>query len=244
MKLGYTGLESAGKSQLLAVKAVQVLDRNRKWAQKREKIGLKRYPRVMAFDTPMSDVFISAVEKEGFIYLHFTDLYTVLGYVEIDIFIHEIIKWFPQRGSEPLNPAQIEFLSQGAKEGINIYFACQDFGQAHKQFRNLVNELYLVKKIIGSDRPCRSAPPIKYIWGIVLYWELDPRTFKGDNYSADILNVWPQFYWINREDTELYNTSYRVRSIKAPPVKFIEQENWYLDEKGEVSEIKKKWIKQ
>jgi len=236
-KVGWTGLESAGKSQLMAVYAVKVFHRNLKWKEKRKKLGLPCVPRTMAFDSPMSEAFIKRVERAGMKYIHFKNLSDIFPITEMDIFVHEIIRWFPARGSEPLVPEQAEFLSQGSKEGINIYFCRQDFSQVHKHFRFLVNDLYLVTKIIGSERPCKSMPPIKRIWGIVLYWPLDPRSFKGDNTETERLTWWPHIYFINRDDTELYDTSYKVRGINLPPVTMVPQTYIYLHEDG--TEIKR-----
>lgn len=243
MKTGYSGLESAGKSQLLAVLAVQVLNRNRRWAKKRKKLGLEHIPRMMCFDTPMSQKFIDAVTEAGHIYLYFHDFGDLLYGNQMDVFIHEITKWFPQRGSEPLTPDQTEFLTQGAKEGNNIYFATQDFSFAHKQFRLLTNNIYIVKKMFGSMRPVASAPPVKRIWGLVLYWDADPRTFKGDSVSMERESMWPSVYFINREDTELYDTSHRVRGIALPPIKMVEQTYVQVDDFGKEVKRFSKWVR-
>lgn len=242
MKKGWTGKESAGKSQLMAVTALDVQNRNIRWIKKRHKLGLEFIPRTMAFDTPMSEWFIQRGEKYGIKYLFFKDLIEVMPLSQVDIFINEINKFFPQRGSDPLNRDQAEFLSQAAKQGVDIYFCSQDFSQAHKQFRFLVNEVSHVVKIAGSRRPIASAPPVNYVWGIVLHFPLDPDTFKGDNFSMKIKG-WPKIYWINKKDTELYDTLYKVRGSKPPPIKMIEQEHWYLDEAGEVVKKDKKWVK-
>jgi len=243
MKLGFSGIESAGKSQLLAVLAVQVLNRNRRWAKKRKKLGLPHVPRTMCFDSPMSKKYIEAVEESGHKYLFFKDFTDLLYDNQMDVFIHEITKWFPQRGSEPLTPDQVEFLTQGAKEGNNIYFATQDFSMVHKQFRLLTNAIYIVKKIIGSDRPVASAPPVNRIWGLVLYWEADPSTFKGDSVSLERTGIFPRFYFINRADTELYDTSYRVRGVALPPVKMVEQIYIYVDDFGKEIKRVSKWVR-
>lgn len=240
--MGWTGLESAGKSQLMAVKAVEVLKRNIKWIKRREKLGLEFIPRTMAFDSPMSELFIKNVEEHGMKYVHFYDLNDIMPLSQIDIFINEINKFFPQRGSDPLTREQAEFLSQGAKDGIDIYFCSQDFSQAHKQFRFLVNQIYHVTKWLGSRRPVASAPPVKRIWGFVTYREIDPRTFKGDNMTMDRMGL-PAIYWINRQDTELYDTSYKVRGSKLPPIKMVEQEHLYLKEDGTLFKSEKKWVK-
>lgn len=243
MKIGYTGKESAGKSQLLAVLALDVLARNRKWAEKRKKLGLPHIPRTMAFDTPMSQKYIDAVEKAGHHYVYFSDFGDMLYTSQLDVFIHEISRWFPQRGSEPLTPDQVEFLTQGAKEGNNIYFACQDFSQVHKTFRYLTNHLYIVDKMFGSDRPIASAPPVKYIYGLIMYRAVEPSSFKGDNITMEAIDEFPSFYFINREDAELYDTSYRVRGVSLPPVKMIEQTYIYVDFTGKEIKREKKWVK-
>lgn len=243
MKMGWTGLESAGKSQLMAVHAVVVLRRNASWARKRAKLGLPHVERIMAFDTPMSLDFQAACKRDGMRYLHFYDLSELLPLSEMDIFINEINKFFPQRGSEPLTREQAEFLSQGAKDGVNIYFCSQDFSQAHKQFRFLVNHIYVVNKLIGSERPTRSMPPIRFIWGVVLYYEIDPRTFKGDNMTMEKLHWFPHIYFINREDTELYDTSYKVRGTQMPPQYMVQQEQIFLEPTGEERKRSLKWVK-
>jgi len=243
MAQGWTGEQSAGKSQLMAVHAMQVLERNIFWIKRRKELGLPFIPRTMAFDSPMSPAYIKQVEIAGMKYIHFKQLNEVMPLNEIDIFIHEIVSWFPQRGSEPLVPEQAEFLSQAEKEGIQIYFCCQDFSQVHKAFRMNVYELRLVVKVIGSARPMRSAPPVKRIWGLVLHWELDPRSFRGDNASIERLGNFPSVYFINREDTELYDTSYRVRGLRLPPLKMIPQEVQYFIEDGEIEKTKRIHVK-
>jgi len=245
MKKGWTGLESAGKSQLMAVEAWKILKRNIRWIKKREKLGLPFIPRTMAFDTPMSPHFIETIEKYGMKYQHFFNL-TDLPASQVDIFINEINKFYPQRGNEPLNRDQAEFLSQAAKEGVDIYFCCQDFSQTHKQFRFLVNELYHVVKLFGSPRPIASAPPVNYIYGLVLYWRISPSSFKGDNASMKVEGInrfFPSFYWINKEDTELYDTLYRVKGSALFPIKMVEQEYHNIDDSGKVVKKYKKWVK-
>lgn len=248
MKMGWCGLESAGKSQLMVVFAAEyILPRNRKWAEKRRKLGLPHVTRLMAFDTPISLEFQEAIRKAGCQYLHFYDISELLPLSEVDIFINEINKFFPQRGSEPLTREQAEFLSQGAKDGIDIYFCAQDFSQTHKQFRFLVNTLYIVNKMFGSERPTRSMPPIKHIYGLVVYYEVDPKTFKGDNTTMKEIedeSSWiPSLYWINREDTELYDTSYKVRGTQFPPQYMVQQEKIYILPDGQELKREMTWTK-
>lgn len=245
MKMGWTGLESAGKSQLMAVHAEKIYRRNVKWIKKRNKLGLEFVPRTMAFDSPMSKEFITRIENWGMRYLFFRDLEEILPLDETDIFINEINKFFPARGSDGLTRDQAEFLSQGAKDGVDIYFCSQDFSQCHKQFRFLVNEMYKVTKVFGSRRPCKSSPPVNYIWGLVLYWSLEPSSFQGETAGMTVTGInrlIPSFYWINRRDTELYDTSYKVIGSKPVPLKLVERELWYLDDDMNILYKKKKWV--
>jgi len=221
----------------MVVYAEKVFFRNVKWLKQRQKLGLPRIPRTMAFDTPISPKFIKAIQDAGMQYIHFEDLRDLFPMVEVDIFMHEVYRWFPARGSESLTDDQRTFLSQGAKEGVDIYFCTQDFSLVHKGFRFLVNGMMYVVKVAGSMRPVRSAPPVKRIWGIVFYWDLDPKSFKGDDTTMEFLSPFPGFYLINRRDTQLYDTSYKVRGIGLPPIKMQQQEIIYLDMNG--NEIKR-----
>jgi len=242
MKKGWTGLESAGKSQLMAVEFKNILKRNIRWIKIRRDLGLPFIPRTMATDTPMSTKLIEEIQANGMRYLHFYNLSQLMSLSQVDIFINEINKFFPQRGNEPLTREQAEFLSQGAKDGVDIYFCSQDFSQAHKQFRFLVNEIYLVRKIIGSRRPVASAPPVNRIWGLVCYWPVDARSFDGSNESMVYLDNIPSFYFINKEDTELYDTSYKVRGSEPPPIIMVEQEFQFFKNNMQVKTLKK-WVK-
>jgi len=233
MKKGWTGFESAGKSQLMVVEARDIYYRNVRWMKKRAELKLPTIPRTMAFDTPVSQDFINAIERAGMKYLYFEELSDLFPITEMDIFIHEAYAWFPSRGNEPLTHDQRVFLSQGAKEGVDIYFCTQDFSLVHKGFRFLVNEMDYVVKIVGSDRPRKSAPPVNKIWGLVLHWEMDPRTFKGDDTTMEFMSPFPQWYFINRDDTQLYDTSFKVKGIGLPPVRYVEQEHIYFSSEGE-----------
>ena len=141
VKVIYTGIESSGKSLMLSRKAEKVRIRNSRWYSI---TGLKR---VMAFNSPMSDAFIESIEKSNSTYLFFKNLDDIIYLEEADIFMDEVIKFFPASQTS-LSNEQLHFITQGAKSGIHLWGASQDFSQVHKQFRRLVNEVYVVKKVI------------------------------------------------------------------------------------------------
>lgn len=240
-KIVYTGLESSGKSLQLSIQADLVLQRNIKWAKKREKAGLERVPRTMAFDSPMSPAFIKEIEDAGIIYQQFRNLSDIMYSTQTDIFINEIIKYFPASGSQPLTHEQMDFLTQGAKSGVFIYAASQDFSQAHKQFRLLVNEVYRVTKIIGSRRPIASGPPVNRIWGVCMLRQVSPSSFKGDSVTMESVG-WPSLFFIRKEDTERFDTLYKVPLTELPDKYVRRQRIIGKNAKGEVVHEKEVWI--
>jgi len=241
-KVIYTGIESSGKSLQLAVKAKEVLARNIRWAKKREKMGVPYVQRTMAFVSPMSRHFIDEVEKAGVKYMQFKNLDEILHLNEVDIFIDELIKFFPASGSNSLSGEQLDFITQGAKSGVNMYCASQDLSQVHKQFRLLTNEVYVVTKLIGSRRPMKSSPPVKTIWGICMLRSVYPSSFKGDSASMESIGIIPSFYFINEKDCFLFDTSYKVPVSTLPPKKVRKQMLIGYDENGEKEFEKVTWV--
>lgn len=240
MKIGYTGLESSGKSLMLSIKADEVLHRNKKWAKKRELAGLPPSPRIMAFDSPMSKEFVEEIEAYGCKYIQFRNLDEILGLSQADVFINEIIKYFPASGSNPLTSEQMDFLTQGAKNGVFMYFASQDFSQAHKQFRLLVNEVYIITKIMGSPRPIESGPPVNRIWGICMVRSVNPRSFKGDSTSMEETGF-PSFFFISKKDTDRFDTLFKVPLSLLPPIYVRKQRIIGYGEDGQIEYDKITW---
>lgn len=209
-KVIYTGIESSGKSLLLSKQAEKVRKRNIRWYKV---VGIKR---TMAFNTPMSEEFKKSIIDNNINYLEFRNLDEILYLEECDIFIDELIKYFPASGSSSLSNEQLHFITQGAKSGIHLWGASQDFSQVHKQFRLLVNEVYLVKKIIGSERPMKTAPPVKSIWGICSMQKVAPRSFRGDSTSMDEIEGGFSLFFIRREDVKRFDTSFKVPQTELP----------------------------
>lgn len=241
MKVIYTGLESSGKSLQLSIQADLCVRRNKRWAQKRKKSGLPHVPRTMAFDSPMSPDFVKEIEDAGCTYQHFKSLNDIIYTTQTDIFINEVIKYFPASGSQPLSHEQMDFLTQGAKSGVFIYAASQDFSQAHKQFRLLVNEVFVVSKIIGSRRPILSGPPVNKIWGVCMTRRVAPESFKGDSVSMDSLGF-PSLFFIRKEDCDRFDTLHKVPLTELPDKTVRKQRVIGYNEDGTVGHDKVVWV--
>lgn len=225
MKVIYTGIESSGKSLLLSRQAEKVRQRNIRWFK------ITKLKRTMAFNSPMSEKFKNLIIDSNINYLEFKNLDEILYLEEADIFIDEVIKFFPASGSSSLSNEQLHFITQGAKSGIHLWGASQDFSQVHKQFRLLVNEVYIIKKIIGSRRPMKTAPPVTSIWGICTKQKVSPTSFKGDSTSMDEVEGGLSFFFIRKVDVERFDTSYKIPQSKLPVRKIRRQEE-YCDEDG------------
>jgi len=223
-KVVYTGIESSGKSLLLSRQAEKIRIRNRRWFKI---TGIKR---IMAFNSPMSSEFVSLIEKSNSIYLFFKNLDDIVYLEEADIFIDEIIKFFPS-GQNSLSNEQLHFITQGAKSGICLWGASQDFSQVHKQFRRLVNQVFYVKKIIGSPRPMKTAPPVNFIWGICTISQVDPHSFRGDDASMIELEHSFRCFFINKRDVSRFDTSYKI-PMSDLPIKRIRRQIERCQEDG------------
>jgi len=225
MKIIFTGIESSGKSLLLSKEAERVRRRNVKWF---EITGLKR---TMAFNSPMSKEFIELIKSSNINYVEYKNLDEILYLEEADIFMDEVIKFFPASGSNSLSNEQLHFITQGAKSGIHLWGASQDFSQVHKQFRLLVNEVYIVTKVFGNRRPMKTAPPVKYIWGICTKRKVSAASFKGDNATMDEKEGGLSIFFIHKADIARFDTSYKIPMSKLPRKKLRRQEE-YCDEDG------------
>lgn len=236
MKCVYTGIESSGKSLQLSRTAANVLARNKKW------LAITGVPRKMAFNQDMSEEFVNEIRDAGLEYIRFKHLDDILPLEEIDIFIDELIKFFPASGSNSLGREQLDFITQGAKTGVHLYAASQDFSQVHKQFRLLVNEVYVITKILGSKRPMKTAPPVKRIWGLCMMRKCRPSSFKGDNETLESEGI-PGFFFIREIDTKRFDTSFKIPPTKLP-IKIVRRQEYigYDDEGVEIVHHREMWV--
>jgi len=228
MKIVYTGLESSGKSLMMSKIAEKLLHRNIAWHK-----VVKTCPRTMAFNSPMSKEFIKKITDAGLKYMEWRDFHQIEKLQDADIFIDEILKIFPSRGSDPLLPEQMDFLTQGAKSGIHIIGASQDFSQVHKQFRLLTNKVYTVRKLAGSPRPMKSRPSVDIVWGVCIRRQVEAQSFTGDNATMEAKGF-PVPFWIKRKDVNRFDTLYKLPRATLPDVKVRKQRVYAEDENGDI----------
>lgn len=218
MKVIYSGIESSGKSLKLAKVASDLAYRNAKWFKQSGK------RRTIYSNMQFAPVFFHHVTVElGVPIKYWKDLDELVEIVEADVLIDEVGNYFDARNWSNVTLDQRRWLTQGAKSGIEIYGAAQDFAQVDLSFRRLVNELYLIQKMIGSPRPAATKPPVNRIWGMCAVWSLNPQNYKEDSKEFDSNAMLPSFMFIRRQDCEIFDTQQKIARSAPPFYKHLER---------------------
>jgi len=138
MKIIYSGLESSGKSYKLAQIASEIAYRNHAWFLKTGVV------RPIASNLQFSQKFTDfCVHELGIPILYWENLDDLIELTHVDIFVDEVGNYFDARLWADLSLDVRRWLTQGAKSGIELYGAAQDFAQVDKAFRRLVNHLFI-----------------------------------------------------------------------------------------------------
>lgn len=213
MKVVYSGLEDSGKSLKLARVASDVLYRNAAWQR------LTGVPRPIISNIAFSQSFLDVAKEEGVEVRYWKDLSELVVLTDADVFIDEVGTYFDSRMWESLSLDIRRWLAQSSKMGVDIYGTAQDFAQVDKSFRRLCNSLFLIRKVMGSNRPSKSKPPVKRVWGLCSVTELDPESYEEDDKRA----MWsiPSFFVISKRYTSIFDTQQRIAESAPPPLKKI-----------------------
>lgn len=210
----YTGLPGAGKSQKMAKTMLDILVRNRKWYKKS---GILRKVHTNMRLSPQYEH-----EFGEFLAPYWTDPEQLVKMRDCDVFIDEIATYFDstQWANMPL-PVK-RWLQQHRKFGIEIYGTTQDFAMIDKSMRRMTTDLFLLKKLFGSRDKSTTKPDPKWIWGLVALRELDPTTY--DEQTSKFQTGLPGFMWIDREGTQIFDTTQEIKSGKYPSLNHIERD--------------------
>jgi len=205
MKKIFSGFESSGKSLMLAETSRDLVYRNSKWGR-----ALGVYRPIWS-NMPYSEEFESWAKEMGVSIHYWRSLEEIVDKTEIDIICDEVGKFFDSRFWEKLSLKIRTWLSEGAKQGVHWYGGAQDFAQVDKSFRRLVQpgDLIHVTKVIGSARPSKTMPPVKYIWGLLLLQSLNPQGYNEDKKKFEGGGI-PTFRFIRREICQIFFTNKKI----------------------------------
>ena len=215
MKIIYSGLESSGKSLKLAMVVVEIAYRNAKWKKESGKT------RPIYSNLQFAKAFHEHVTKELQIPIHYWENIDDLVKIEqADVIVDEVGNYFDSRLWQDLSLDVRRWLTQGAKSGIEVYGSAQDFAQVDKSFRRLVNELWEIKKLIGSPRPSPTRPPVRRIWGVCSVRQLRPESYKEDNKQvvSETFGL-PRLMFIQRRYCEIFDTTQKIKRSGYPALR-------------------------
>lgn len=227
MKVIFSGLEGTGKTLYLAETMERVAKRNWKWYSKEAKkydAGLtKILPRTrpIVSNIRFSEEFVEDCKQHNVPIIYWDILDDLLKYRDCDVVIDEVGNYFDSRLWADLSLDVRRYFAQADKLGVEIYGTAQDFAQVDKSFRRLTTDLLHLVKVVGSRRPSATRPPVKYIWGIVAKFRLDPQGYEED--KKKYLSYIPSFFFIKRSSCELFDTSQEIKGGNYSPLRHIER---------------------
>jgi len=222
MKVIFSGLESSGKSLRIAEKVKELVLRNSKW------LKITGVERKIYSNIKFSENFIDYALAKGINIIYWKNLDEIIVLQECDIIIDEVGNYFDSRMWTDLSLDARRWLTQGAKTGVEIYGTAQDFAQVDKSFRRLTTQLFHITKLLGSSRPSATKPPIKFIWGLCMVQELNPRNYSEENQKFDSSGL-PSFFFIEKEYCNMFNTQQKIEKSNLPPFKHDERKCLHCD---------------
>jgi len=202
------GAPGQGKSLYTARLVRKLIKRNKKWY---EKSGIIR---MLYSNIHFSPSFLD--ENKEFI-AYWNSPLQLTQILDADVIWDEIATELDSRNFTSLPDELKIFLSQYRKRGVDIYANTQDFSMVDARARLMVTHVATLNKLIGSSDPSPTKPPIKRIWGLIAVREVE--NFKETNPQKKEYGWLPSFFFIDREDVELYDTRQAIVAGKLPDKK-------------------------
>jgi len=202
-----TGLPGASKSYMAAQQAVDWVHRNKRWFERSGKL------RVVKSNLDMSPSF---KEYAGEFFSTWEDPEELPHLKDCDVIWEEMGAHVDSRGWESLPISLRRWLQQHRHRGVEIHGNCQDFSDIDVAVRRLCGNLIYLSKIVGSRDPSPTSPPVKWVWGVVACFELDPRQYKDDEKFKNA--VLGGFEFITKKGVDLYSMFNDIKPGKYPPL--------------------------
>jgi len=213
MMVIWTGRPGSAKSYTMGQTLIEILYRNKSWY---EKTGQKRFVYSnMRVDKAIEDFFHGFIE-------YWVDPMQVVKLRDVDIFWDEIGSHLDSaRWAD--TPAEMKrWLQQHRKFGIEIYATAQDFAQIDIAAKRVVSDLFYLTKVAGSQDPSPTKPKIKYIWGLICAYRLDPATYD-EKKSKMIFTSFPRFSLLTRQGINVFDTRQEIKGTQYPALHHIQQ---------------------
>jgi len=206
------GAPGQGKSLYTSRLVKKLIERNVKWYQE-SGIYRKLYSN-LHFNSVFYDKYSKFIE-------YWKSPLDLVKITDSDIIWDEIATELDSRNFATLPDELKIFLSQYRKRGVDVYANTQDFSMVDARARLMVTRVATLNKLIGSPDPSPTKPPIKYIWGLIAGREVE--NFKETDPSKKIYGWIPTFFFIDKEDVELYDTRQAIVAGQLPEKKLRRQ---------------------
>jgi len=210
------GSPGQGKSLYTARTARMLLKRNKEWF---EESGIVRQ---IASNIKFSAEF---EQEAGNFLRYWANTDELCKMRDCDVLWDEIATELDSRNFTNLTEELKRFLSQYRKRGIDVYANTQDFSMIDARARLMVTRVATLKKVFGSRDPSPTKPPVKRIYGLVLV--RDVRNFKTADPEKKKYDLIPDFFFIDREDVDIYDTRQDIESGILPPKRLRKLEEVY-----------------
>jgi len=210
----FSGLEDSGKSYRLALTSGWLLERNAKW------LKLTGIPRPLVSNLEYETWFEEYAKTLGVPIRYWKDIEQLVELTNCDLIIDEVGAYFDSRTFKDL-PLDVRlWLAQASKLGVDIYGSAQDFAQVDITFRRLTTQLFHITKIMGSQRPAITKPPVRRVWGLCTMRELDPVGYDEQTKKFASSGL-PKFFFIQKKHCGIFDTTKRIAKSKPPPYKHV-----------------------
>jgi len=97
----------------------------------------------------------------------------------------------------------------------------QDFGMVDISMRRMTSELWYLKKMFGSRDLSATKPPPRFVYGLIIKRELDPRDY--DENDKKFISIIPEFTWIDKETTGIFDTRQQIFPGESPDMEHIDK---------------------
>lgn len=206
----YVGLPGSGKSLRAAKVSLELLERNRKFYKK---TGNVRYL--------CSNIkFAPHIESKYQDFIkYWTDPNELVHMRDVDVMWDEIATYLDSTQWQNVPLELKRWLQQHRKYGIDIYGTTQDFPMIDISIRRLTNDVYLMRKVLGSPDKSATKPHVKKPWGLILMRQVDPNTFTSDKTEYKFIGF--DWMFIKKIYCDAYDTTQEIKSGEYPPLRHI-----------------------
>jgi len=144
----------------------------------------------------------------------------------VDIIWDEIGKDLPASSWADTPKDLRQVFSHLRKRGNRLFANTQIYNDIDISFRRQVDHTYRMYKFCGSPDISASLPPVKYIWGLILLFEMDKNSLENesDETKQKLRYKWalPRALFIEKQLIDMYDTTMEIPAFRPTDLQHIE----------------------